>query len=175
MSRIAALDKYIGDDIRRHGNRLSELEKKITNVYQEFTATEAVDDDTLFANEDDEEEESAFVMYVFLPRHFSGAKLTRWLVLRGQFTDDIGEDFLGLRELGIAAELGLSSLSVPKRLLKGKRNAKGPNATYGMTFHHHLILTHAFIDTAQSLPNLHRRIPHHSRWFHLPRRPSRTR
>lgn len=65
MSRIAALDKYISDDIRRHGNRLSELEKKITNVYQEFTATEALDDDTLFANEDDEEEESAFVMYAF--------------------------------------------------------------------------------------------------------------
>jgi transcriptional activator SPT7 len=38
---------------------------------------------------------------------------------------------LGLRELGIAAELGLSSLSIPKRLLKGKRNAKGPNATCG--------------------------------------------
>jgi len=47
----------------RHGNRLNELEKKITNVYQEFTSTDAIDDDTLFANEDDEEEESAFVMY----------------------------------------------------------------------------------------------------------------
>ncbi len=63
MSRIAALDKYISDDIRRHGNRLSELEKKITNVYQEFTATEALDDDALFGNEDDEEEDNAFVMY----------------------------------------------------------------------------------------------------------------
>ena len=65
MSRIVALDKYIADDIQRHGNRLSELEKKITNVYQEFAAAEAVDDDALFANEDDEEEESAFVMYAF--------------------------------------------------------------------------------------------------------------
>jgi hypothetical protein len=42
---------------------LNELEKKITNVYQEYTTTDAIDDDTLFANEDDEEEESAFVMY----------------------------------------------------------------------------------------------------------------
>jgi hypothetical protein len=42
---------------------LNELEKKITNVYQEFTSSDAIDDDTLFANEDDEEEESAFVMY----------------------------------------------------------------------------------------------------------------
>ncbi|KAI9441880.1 hypothetical protein H4582DRAFT_1421945 [Lactarius indigo] len=109
VSRIQNLERYINDDIVRHGNRLNDLEKKIVNVYQEFTSAEAIDDDTLFANEDDEEEESAFVM--------------------GQFTDDIGEDFLGLRELGIAAELGLSSLSIPKRLLKGKKNAKGPNAT----------------------------------------------
>jgi transcriptional activator SPT7 len=64
----------------------------------------------------------------------SDAKLKKLFVVRGQFTDDIGEDFLGLRELGIAAELGLSSLSIPKRLLKGKRNAKGPNATYGTRF-----------------------------------------
>jgi hypothetical protein len=47
----------------------------------------------------------------------------------GQFMDDIGEDFLGLHELGIAAKLGLSSLSIPKCLLKCKRNAKGSNAT----------------------------------------------
>ncbi len=39
---------------------------------------------------------------------------------RGNFADSFGEDFLGLRELGIAAEFGLSSLTVPKRLLKGK-------------------------------------------------------
>jgi len=59
------LDKYTRDAIRRHGNRLSELEKRITNAYQEFTATEALDDDALFANEDGGEGESAFVMYAF--------------------------------------------------------------------------------------------------------------
>ncbi|KAH8977282.1 hypothetical protein EDB86DRAFT_2838091 [Lactarius hatsudake] len=109
VSRIQNLERYITDDIMRHGNRLNDLEKKIVNVYQEFTSAKAINDDTLFANKDDEEEESAFVM--------------------GQFTDDIGEDFLGLRELGMAAEFSLSSLSIPKRLLKGKKNAKGPNAT----------------------------------------------
>jgi hypothetical protein len=42
--------------------------------------------------------------------------------------DEIREVLLGLvYELGIAAEFGLSFRSVPKRL-KGKRNAKGPNA-----------------------------------------------
>ena len=58
----------------RHGNRLNELEKKITNVYQEFTSTDAIDDDTLFANEDDEEEESAFVMYELDPLVLDGCK-----------------------------------------------------------------------------------------------------
>ena len=38
-----------------------------------------------------------------------------------------------------------------------------------------LFRTHAFVVTAQSPPNPHRHIPHRSRLFHLPRRPSRTR
>lgn len=46
----------------------------------------------------------------------------------GGFSEAFDEDFLGLRELGIAAELGLSSLSVPKRLLKGKPGG-GTSAT----------------------------------------------
>jgi hypothetical protein len=45
------------------GTGLGELERKITNVYQEFAAAEVIDDDALFADEDDEEKESAFVMY----------------------------------------------------------------------------------------------------------------
>lgn len=43
------------------------------------------------------------------------------VIYRGNFADSYGEDFFGLRELGIADELGLSSLTVPKRLLKGKK------------------------------------------------------
>ena len=70
----------------------------------------AWDDDALFGAEEDEEEEGEFVMYVlhlYPVHHF----LTS---LRGNFADAYGEDFLGLRELGIAAEFGLSSLSIPK-------------------------------------------------------------
>lgn len=48
--------------------------------------------------------------------------LTPWC-RRGNFADSFGEDFLGLRELGIAAEFGLNSLTIPKRLLKGKNKA----------------------------------------------------
>lgn len=49
---------------------------------------------------------------------------------RGNFADSFGEDFLGLRELGIAAEFGLQSLTIPKKLLKGKKQgqAEGPSA-----------------------------------------------
>ncbi|THH20490.1 hypothetical protein EW146_g882 [Bondarzewia mesenterica] len=103
-SRIQDMERYINDDVIRHGNRLNDLEKKLVNAYQEFTSTDALDDDAIFGNEEDEEEESAFVM--------------------GQFTDDIGEDFLGLRALGIAEEFGLSNLTIPKRLLKGKKNVR---------------------------------------------------
>jgi hypothetical protein len=76
------LEKYITDDVVRHGNRLNELEKKITNVYQEFTSTEAIDDDALFANEDDEEEESAFVMYaLYFPP--GGCNADMWYAKKG--------------------------------------------------------------------------------------------
>jgi transcriptional activator SPT7 len=49
-----------------------------------------------------------------------------------------------LRELGIAAEFGLSSLTIPKRLLKGKKNAKGSNAAYGVSFSHTIRCSNAF-------------------------------
>ncbi|KAG0701178.1 hypothetical protein DFH29DRAFT_990202 [Suillus ampliporus] len=100
VTRIQDLERYIKDDIVRHGSRLVDLEKKLVGAYREATQVEVLDDDALFAGEDDEEDESAFVM--------------------GGFSDSLGDDFLGLRELGIAAELGLSSLTIPKKLLKGK-------------------------------------------------------
>ncbi|KAG2073285.1 hypothetical protein BDR04DRAFT_1095186 [Suillus decipiens] len=100
ITRIQDLERYIKDDVVRHGSRLVDLEKKLVGAYREATQVEVVDDDALFAGEDDEEDESAFVM--------------------GGFSDSLGDDFLGLRELGIAAELGLSSLTIPKKLLKGK-------------------------------------------------------
>ncbi|OAX33132.1 hypothetical protein K503DRAFT_794579 [Rhizopogon vinicolor AM-OR11-026] len=98
ITKIQDLERYIKDDVVRHGARLVDLEKKLVGAYRE--AVEVLDDDALFAGEDDEEDESAFVM--------------------GGFSDSLGDDFLGLRELGIAAELGLSSLTIPKKLLKGK-------------------------------------------------------
>ena len=55
-----------------------------------------------------------------------------------------GEDFLGLRELGITSELGVSSLSVPKKLLraKGARMGAGNSLPY---------VDPAFVSSARSL------------------------
>ena len=67
-------------------------------------------------------------MCVDLPSlHVCGCGTDVWN--RGDFADMLGEDYLGLRELGIAAEFGMSSLSIPKRLLKGKKG-KGVVAAY---------------------------------------------
>ncbi|CAK5273926.1 unnamed protein product [Mycena citricolor] len=104
ISRVQDLERYISDDIERYGSRLGDLEKKIENVYREVTAVGGVlDDEALF--EDDDEEAGALAI--------------------GDFADALGEDYLGLRELGIAAEFNMSSLSIPKKLLRSKRQAMG--------------------------------------------------
>ncbi|KAH9888319.1 hypothetical protein C8Q73DRAFT_709764 [Cubamyces lactineus] len=110
ITRINDLERYVKDDVVRYGGRLAELEKKLANAYREATAEEAWDDDALFRMEG-EEEDGEFVM--------------------GHFAESFGEDFLGLKELGIADEFGLASLSIPKRLLKGKGKGllkEGPSA-----------------------------------------------
>lgn len=67
-----------------------------------------IDDDALFGDEV-EGEDNPFVI--------------------GGFADMFGEDFLGLRELGIASELGVSNLSVPKKLLRPKGARMGPGSS----------------------------------------------
>ncbi|KAI0629579.1 hypothetical protein C8Q77DRAFT_1141217 [Trametes polyzona] len=99
ITRINDLERYVKDDVVRYGGRLADLEKKLAAVYREATTEEAWDDDALFRMEN-EEEEGEFVM--------------------GNFAESFGEDFLGLKELGIADEFGLTNLSIPKRLLKGR-------------------------------------------------------
>ncbi|KAJ8488105.1 hypothetical protein ONZ45_g14087 [Pleurotus djamor] len=98
-AQIQDLERYVSDDIERYGTRLGDLEKKLVGAYREVTAVEVPEDEGLF--EEDEEEGGALVL--------------------GNFADAFGEDFFGLRELGIAAEYGLSSLTIPKRLFKGKK------------------------------------------------------
>ncbi|KAG6856011.1 hypothetical protein H0H87_008413 [Tephrocybe sp. NHM501043] len=102
-SKVQDLERYISDDVVRYGTRLTGLEEKLVAAYRETTAVEVLDDEGLF-EEEDEEETGALAM--------------------GDFADALGEDYLGLRELGIAAEFGMSSLTIPKKLLKGKKAQK---------------------------------------------------
>ncbi|KAH9485856.1 Transcriptional activator spt7 [Psilocybe cubensis] len=106
-SKVQDLERYISDDIERYGSRLGELEKKMVSAYRETAAGEVLEDEGLFEEEDDEE---------------TGA------LAMGDFADLLGEDYLGFRELGIAAELGLSNLSIPKKLLKSKKGQNKPTA-----------------------------------------------
>ncbi|KAJ7184086.1 hypothetical protein C8R46DRAFT_1208327 [Mycena filopes] len=103
ISRVQDLERYISDDVERYGARLGDLEKKLVGAYREVTAVDVLSDEGLF--EDEEEEGGALTM--------------------GDFADALGEDYLGLRELGIAAEFGMQSLSIPKKLLRGKKRAVG--------------------------------------------------
>ena len=74
-------------------------------------------DDDAFFGEEDEEEDGELLMYVLAMLPNTTFNL---LLHRGNFADALGDDFLGLRELGIAGELGLQSLTIPKRLLKSR-------------------------------------------------------
>ncbi|KIY51471.1 hypothetical protein FISHEDRAFT_36889, partial [Fistulina hepatica ATCC 64428] len=103
VSGVPDLERHITDDIERYGARLRDLEKKLSNAYRDITSVEEIDDEGLFTM-NDEDETSALAM--------------------GDFADVLGEDYLGLRELGIAAEFGIANLTVPKRLFLGKK-AKG--------------------------------------------------
>ncbi|KAF8584316.1 hypothetical protein K439DRAFT_1633690 [Ramaria rubella] len=105
-TEIQDLERYIKDDVVRYGGRLGDLEKKLVGAYRDMTTVDVPNDEGMF--EDGEEAD-----------HFASGLAD---ILGG------GEDFLGLRELGIEAEFGLKSLSITKRLWKGKSNAEDHSA-----------------------------------------------
>lgn len=58
----------------------------------------------------------------------------------GDFAEELGEDFFGFRELGLADELGLENLAVPLHLLQTRMHSnyqaqnQGPTTTSGLIF-----------------------------------------
>ncbi|KAK1231020.1 Transcriptional activator spt7 [Marasmius sp. AFHP31] len=99
-SKVQDLERYITDDVERYGSRLGDLEKKLVGAYREATADTVIDEGEFFADDsEDEDNQLAF----------------------GGFAESLGMDYFGLRELGIADELNLTNVTVPKRLLKGKK------------------------------------------------------
>lgn len=89
------LEAHIKDDIERDSAKVSEMARKVRQSYKELTTGPVIEDDMLFAQDGQ-------------------------MLQHGDFAEDLGEDFLGLRELGIDKEYGLASLSVPKALFFGR-------------------------------------------------------
>src|SRR6267154_6614004 len=106
--------------------------------------TEALDDDALFANED-YEEESAFVCTVcILPQHLSesDAKLTKWFVSRGQFTDEV---FWVYASLALLPDSAFPLYRFPNVSSRARGTPRAQTQRTGIIPRHHLFLTHAFI------------------------------
>jgi transcriptional activator SPT7 len=85
-------------------------------------AGEFLEDEGLF-KEEEEDEMGTLAMCIGCIRYFLEVDLlTGFALPSGKFADVLGEDYLGLRALIIAAKFGLSNLSIPKKLLKGRKD-----------------------------------------------------
>ncbi|CED84338.1 Histone acetyltransferase SAGA/ADA, catalytic subunit PCAF/GCN5 and related proteins [Phaffia rhodozyma] len=93
-TKVEQLERHVREDIERYGAKISDLAKKMQQAYDETLETTALEDDTLFAGDGE--------------------------MFMSNFTEDLGEDFFGFRELGLDKEFGLSSFSVPSRLFHGR-------------------------------------------------------
>jgi len=176
VSRIQGLEKYITDDVVRHGNRLNELEKKIANVYQEYASAEAMDDDALFANEDDEEEESAFVMYVVTSFALSGTDADVTVFPQGPIHGRHRRGLSGSPRARYRCRvwpfLSFNSQTSPQR----QEECQGSKCcVWIISLPPILSPSYLFISIEPSRPNPHPPPPHQSRLLHLPRRVSRAR
>ena len=96
---LEALDSYVTEDIERTGTRLSKTHDSMKSHLAELlrpALTDAGPDGSNAFNDDSEQ--------------FVG----------GDFAEELGEDFFGFKELGLDAEFGGASLSVPLHLLKSR-------------------------------------------------------
>ncbi|KAK4960382.1 Transcriptional activator spt7 [Elasticomyces elasticus] len=117
---LEALDAYVHDDVERLGTKLGVVHGRMRSHLADLLRPalgEQAGADGVGAFQDGSEQ-------------FVG----------GDFAEDLDEDFFGFRELGLAAELGLESMSVPLHLLQNRmQNAfqaqhQGPVANAGFVF-----------------------------------------
>lgn len=96
---LEALDSYVSEDVERMGTRLSKTHDSMKLHLAELlrpALNDAGPDGSNAFNDDSEQ--------------FVG----------GDFAEELGEDFFGFKELGLDAEFGGASLSVPLHLLKSR-------------------------------------------------------
>ncbi|KAF2166132.1 hypothetical protein M409DRAFT_66659 [Zasmidium cellare ATCC 36951] len=117
---IESLETYIKDDVERLSNKLGVMHERMKSHLADLLRPALGDHagaDGVGAFNDGSEQ-------------FVG----------GDFAEDLDEDFFGFKELGLADELGLESLSVPLHLLQNRMHSayqaqnQGPVPTSGLIF-----------------------------------------
>ncbi|KAF3942141.1 hypothetical protein ABW19_dt0206708 [Dactylella cylindrospora] len=94
---IESLEAYIRDDVERLGGKLTQLNDRMRSHLADLLRPALQD----IENPEVAEEDMG---------HF----------ISGDFTEDIGDDFFGFKELGLDREFGMSTISVPLHLLQGR-------------------------------------------------------
>ncbi|KAK6533624.1 Transcriptional activator spt7 [Orbilia ellipsospora] len=94
---IEALESYIRDDVERLGIKLVQLKERMRAHLDDLLRPTLVDAENPEAAEED-------------MRHF----------INGDFTDDVGDDYYGFKEIGLEREFGMSISSGLMRVLQGR-------------------------------------------------------
>ncbi|KAI5361576.1 putative bromodomain, histone-fold, Bromodomain-like superfamily, transcriptional activator Spt7 [Septoria linicola] len=117
---IESLESWVKDDVERQGNKLGVMHDRMKSHLADLLRPALGDHagaDGVGAFNDGSEQ-------------FVG----------GDFAEDLDEDFFGFRELGLAEEFGLETLSVPLHLLQNRMHAQyqaqnqGPITSGGLIF-----------------------------------------
>ncbi|KAJ9087131.1 Transcriptional activator spt7 [Entomophthora muscae] len=98
------LEEYVTEGIIKHGVRLREISTKLRSKFEGLAARPSAEDDS-------EMEDGA---------------------LAGNYEEITGDDFFGFKALGLDRELGLTSLSVPMRLLIGNKRKRSEAPVNGV-------------------------------------------
>ena len=99
---LESLDAYVSEDIDRTGNRIATMHDRMKAHLADLlrpALTDAGPDGSNAFNDGSEQ--------------FVG----------GDFAEELGEDFFGFKELGLDAEFGMGSLSVPLHLLQNRMHS----------------------------------------------------
>lgn len=107
VDNLQVLENYVVEDVDKQAERLLNLKGRMQQFLHDFvhgTVDSARDGSTLFEEGSDQ-------------------------FISGNFAEETGEDFFGFKELGLEAEFGMASLSVPLRLLQGRLRPQAGAAT----------------------------------------------
>lgn len=93
VERLSQLTNYLGDDVLRQGRRLATFRSRLNSTLVEILRPEV----ERYQDEQFNDNSDQFVL--------------------GQFSNELGDDYFGFRELGIDKELGVADLTIPFHLL----------------------------------------------------------